>query len=151
MKIVLQRVNYASVTIDGEKTAEISKGYLIFLGIGQNDTKEIADQMIDKIKKLRLFSDSDGKTNLSISDVCGSIMIVSQFTLYANCRKGTRPSFVDAGNPKEAEILYNYFLDRCQSEFEKVSHGEFGADMKVNLENDGPFTILLENWKDWWF
>lgn len=145
MKIVLQRVNRASVVIDGEKTAEINKGYLIFLGIGKDDTKEIADKMIVKIKKLRLFSDSDGKTNLSISDIGGSLLVVSQFTLYANCKKGTRPSFTDAGDPINAENLYNYFLDKCCDEFEKVSHGEFGEDMKVSLENDGPFTIILED------
>lgn len=145
LKIVLQRVNRASVVIDGEKTAEINKGYLIFLGIGKDDTKEIADKMIAKIKKLRLFSDSDGKTNLSISDIGGSLLVVSQFTLYANCKKGTKPSFTDAGDPINAENLYNYFLDKCCDEFEKVSHGEFGADMKVSLENDGPFTIILED------
>ena len=145
LKIVLQRVNHASVTIDGRETAKIGKGYLILLGIGKDDTKEIADGLIAKIKKLRLFSDSEGKTNLSIGDVCGSVLVVSQFTLYANCKKGTRPSFADACDPVDAKMLYTYFLEKCYREFESVSHGEFGADMKINLENDGPFTILLES------
>ena len=145
MKIVLQRVNHASVTIDGRETAKIGKGYLILLGIGKDDTKEIADGLIAKIKKLRFFSDSEGKTNLSICDVCGSVLVVSQFTLYANCKKGTRPSFADACDPVDAKMLYTYFLEKCYREFESVLHGEFGADMKINLENDGPFTILLES------
>ena len=144
MKIVLQRVLEASVTVDGKVLGEIGRGYVILLGIGNNDTKEIAEKMADKVKKLRLFPDAEGKTNLSIDDIGGEVLVISQFTLYADARKGTRPSFIEAGAPALAEELYEYFIKLCQERFSKTAHGEFGADMKVSLVNDGPFTICLE-------
>lgn len=145
MKIVLQRVKNAKVLIDNKINGEIEKGYLILLGIGKHDTEEISLHMIEKIKKLRLFEDENGKTNLSLEQVDGKVLVVSQFTLYADCRKGTRPSFADAAPPEMAENLYNYFISQCKSIFGDVQHGEFGADMQVELVNDGPFTIYLES------
>jgi len=145
MRIVLQRVKKAKVFIDGNINGSINKGYLILLGVGKDDTKEIADKMIEKISKLRIFEDNDGKTNLSIGQVDGQVMVVSQFTLYANCKKGNRPSFIDAGSPEFAENLYNYFLNKCTNVFGSVCHGEFGADMQVELVNDGPFTLILDS------
>lgn len=147
MKIVLQRVKKANVVINNKVNGEINKGYLLLLGIGKNDTKETAEHMIEKVKKLRLFEDENGKTNLSLEQVDGKILVVSQFTLYADCRKGTRPSFADAAPPDMAEDLYNYFLSCCKEVFGEVQHGEFGADMQVELVNDGPFTIYLESEK----
>ena len=144
MRVVLQRVNYANVKVDGKIIGEIKKGYLALLGISGEDTEEIADKMVNKIKNLRLFDDEDGKTNLSISDVGGSLLVVSQFTLYADCKKGNRPSFTLAAKPDMAEDLYEYFLTKCIEIFGNVEHGSFGADMKVTLENDGPFTVILE-------
>lgn len=144
MKVVLQRVLEANVTVDGKVLGEINRGYVILLGVGNNDTKEIAEKMADKVKKLRLFPDAEGKTNLSIDDIGGEVLVISQFTLYADARKGTRPSFIEAGAPALAEELYEYFIKLCQERFSKTAHGEFGADMKVSLVNDGPFTICLE-------
>lgn len=144
MKIVLQRVKRAKVTIDNKVNGEIKKGYLLLLGIGKNDNEETAVQMIEKVKKLRLFEDENGKTNLSLEQVGGEVLVVSQFTLYADCRKGTRPSFTDAAPPEMAENLYEFFLLKCKELFGDVQHGEFGADMEVELLNDGPFTIYLE-------
>lgn len=145
MKIVLQRVKKAKVIIDNKVNGEIEKGYLLLLGIGKNDSEETAVHMIEKVKKLRLFEDENGKTNLSLEQVNGKVMVVSQFTLYADCRKGTRPSFADAAPPEMAENLYNFFLSKCVDTFGEVQHGEFGADMQVELVNDGPFTIYLES------
>jgi len=145
MKIVLQRVKKAKVIIDNKVNGEIGKGYLLLLGIGKNDTEETAIQMIEKVKKLRLFEDENGKTNLSLEQVNGNILVVSQFTLYADCKKGTRPSFTYAAPPNMAEDLYNFFLSYCREVFGSVEHGEFGADMQVELVNDGPFTICLES------
>ena len=145
MKIVLQRVKEASVTIEGNKVGEIGKGYLLLLGVSNDDTREIADKMIGKISRLRIFEDSEGKTNLSIDAVLGEVMVVSQFTLYADCRKGNRPSFINAGSPKIAEELYEYVKEKCCTIFGKVECGQFGADMKVSLVNDGPFTIVLDS------
>ncbi len=144
MKVVLQRVLEASVTVDGKVLGEIGRGYVVLLGVGNNDTREIAEKMADKVKKLRLFPDDEGKTNLSIDDIGGEVLVISQFTLYADARKGTRPSFIEAGAPALAEELYEYFITLCQDRFSKTAHGEFGADMKVSLVNDGPFTICLE-------
>lgn len=144
MRIVIQRVLEAKVEVEGRCTGKIGKGYLIFLGVGQNDDEKIADRYIDKIMKLRIFADENGKTNLSINDVQGEILVVSQFTLYADCRKGNRPDFIKAGNAKKAEELYNYFLEQIRLKLGKVECGEFGADMKVSLVNDGPFTIILD-------
>ena len=145
MKIVLQRVSCAAVRVDEQIIGSIEKGYVILLGIGANDTKEQVEKMVDKIKKLRIFPDENGKTNLSIDDVNGEILIISQFTLYADCRKGNRPSFTDAGSPTLAEELYEYFIKICDGKFKKVAHGEFGASMKVELTNEGPFTIILDS------
>lgn len=145
MKIVLQRVLQAKVEVDKKTVGEIGKGYLVFIGISNEDTKEIADKMIEKISKLRIFEDENGKTNLSIADVNGEILVVSQFTLYADCKKGNRPSFINAGSPQMAEELYNYILKRCEELFANTEHGIFGADMKVSLVNDGPFTIVLDS------
>ena len=144
MRVVLQRVNYANVKVDGKIIGEIEKGYLALLGISSEDTKETADKMINKIKNLRIFDDENDRINLSISDVDGSLLVVSQFTLYADCQKGNRPSFTLAAKPDYAEKLYEYFLTKCTEIFGTVEHGSFGADMKVTLENDGPFTVIIE-------
>ena len=149
MKVVLQRVKKAKVIIDSKINGEIEKGYLVLLGIGKDDTKDIAEKMVEKISKLRLFEDENGKTNLSLEQVNGNVLVVSQFTLYANCKKGTRPSFADAASPDVATALYEYFLECCENQFGYVQHGEFGADMQINLTNDGPVTIILDTdeWK----
>lgn len=145
MKFVLQRVLNAKVDIDGKTVGEIGKGYLLLVGVSNDDNKEIADKMIEKVAKLRIFEDSEGKTNLSIAQVEGEILVVSQFTLYADCKKGNRPSFINAGSPALAEELYEYILLRCKELFKKTEHGVFGADMQVSLLNDGPFTIVLDS------
>ena len=145
MKLVIQRVNHASVTVDGVITGQISKGLLVFIGVGQNDTKETADQFLKKMLGLRIFEDENGKTNRSISDVNGELLLVSQFTLYANCRKGNRPSFTDAGSPQLAEELYEYLISEAKKIVPVVQTGVFGADMKVDLQNDGPFTVILDH------
>lgn len=145
MKIVIQRVLEAEVSIDGKTQGKIGKGLLLFLGVGAEDTKEIADKFLEKIRKLRIFEDAEGKTNLSLQDVEGEILVVSQFTLYADCRKGNRPSFINSAPPAMAEELYEYFLATCKAKLGKVEHGQFGADMKVSLVNDGPFTIVLDD------
>lgn len=145
MRLVIQRVSNAKVTVDGNVTGEIGKGFLVFLGAGMDDTKEIAEKMADKLLHLRIFADENGKTNLSIQDVGGELLVVSQFTLYADCRKGNRPSFVKAGKPDEANALYEYFMEYCRKTIPSVQAGVFGADMKVELLNDGPFTIVLDS------
>lgn len=145
MKVVLQRVNSASVTVDGKICGEIGKGYLVLLGVGQGDTDADCRYLADKIINLRIFSDENDKINLSLDDVDGDILVVSQFTLYADCRKGNRPNFIQAAKPDEAERLYNYFVDYCRGKGKRVETGVFGADMKVRLENDGPFTVILEH------
>ena len=145
MKFIIQRVKYAKVVVEGKETGAIDQGFLVFVGIGQNDTKEIADKMIKKTLNLRIFEDSEGKTNLSLKDVEGSILHVSQFTLYANCKKGNRPSFIEAGKPEESEELYDYIVDQVQQSVPDTQKGIFGADMKVSLLNDGPFTIILDS------
>lgn len=145
MRIVLQRVLEAKVDIDGVTKGKIGKGFLLLVGVGEGDTKEIADKLIEKISRLRIFEDSEGKANLSIDQVGGEVLVVSQFTLYADCKKGNRPSFVKAGNPALAEELYEYILTRCRELFKNTESGEFGADMKVSLINDGPFTVILDS------
>jgi len=145
MKIILQRVSTAPVTVSGDITGQINRGYVALLGIGQDDTKEKIDKAIEKIKKLRLFADADGKTNLSITDISGELLVISQFTLYADCRKGNRPSFTDAATPALAEELYNYFIEAAKPHFKNVGCGIFGAEMQVSLINDGPFTVMLES------
>lgn len=132
------------MTVDGKICGEIGKGYLVLLGVGQGDTEEDCRRLADKIINLRIFSDENDKINLSLSDVDGDLLVVSQFTLYADCRKGNRPNFIQAGKPDEAERLYNYFVDYCRSKGKCVETGIFGADMKVQLVNDGPFTVILE-------
>ena len=144
MKVVLQRVGSASVEVDGKITGSINKGYVVLLGIGADDTKEQIVKMVEKIKNLRIFADENGKTNLSIDDINGGILVISQFTLYADCRKGNRPSFTNAGSPGLAEELYDYFIEISRDKFKKVGHGVFGASMKVSLVNEGPFTVVLE-------
>lgn len=144
MKLVIQKVSHASVETEGSCIAEIQKGFLVLVGIGKNDTKETVDQYVKKIVNLRIFTDENGKTNLSLADVNGEILLVSQFTLYANCKKGNRPSFFDAGNPEEAQKLYEYMVEKVKEFVPVVRTGKFGALMKVSLINEGPFTILLD-------
>lgn len=145
MKLVIQRVTEASVEVDGEIIGQIGKGFLVLIGVGKHDTKEIADQYVKKLLGLRIFEDEQGKTNLSLEDVNGELLLVSQFTLYANCKKGNRPSFIEAGEPQKAEALYEYMIQKTRETVPVVQTGRFGADMKVSLVNDGPFTIILEN------
>ena len=144
MKLVIQRVKHASVTVDGNVTGKIGKGFLVLIGIANSDTKEIADQYLKKLLNLRIFEDENGKTNISLKDVNGELLLVSQFTLYADCRKGNRPSFINAGAPDMAESLYEYMIEACRKEIPVVETGIFGADMQVELLNDGPFTIVLD-------
>lgn len=145
MRFVIQRVTEASVTIDGEISGKIGKGYLVLIGVADTDTKEIADKMIRKMIGLRIFEDEQGKTNLSLADVDGGLLLVSQFTLYANCKRGNRPSFIEAGKPDMANEMYEYIIEKCRESVDEIQTGEFGADMKVQLLNDGPFTILLDS------
>lgn len=144
MKIVIQRVTHASVTVDGKVCGKIGNGFLALLGIGKDDTEAECERLAKKMTGLRIFSDENDKTNLSLKDVNGELLIISQFTLYADCKKGFRPNFLNAMEPVEAERLYNYFCDLCAKEIPVVERGIFGADMKVDLLNDGPFTIILE-------
>ena len=144
MRLVIQRGLHAEVQVDGNTIGKIGKGLLVFVGAGQDDTKEIADKYLRKLLGLRIFEDENGKTNLSLKDVDGELLIVSQFTLYANCKKGNRPSFIEAGEPHMAEALYEYMIDEAKKSVPVVEHGEFGADMKVSLLNDGPFTVILD-------
>lgn len=144
MKLVIQRVNHAQVKVDGEVVGSIGKGFLVLVGVGQEDTKAIADKYLKKLLGLRIFDDENGKTNLSLADVNGELLMVSQFTLYANCKKGNRPSFIEAGAPDKANELYEYMIAEAKKSVPVVEHGIFGADMKVSLENDGPFTIILD-------
>jgi D-tyrosyl-tRNA(Tyr) deacylase len=145
MRIILQRVEQASVSVNGQIIGEINRGFVALLGVTDGDTKETAEKMAQKISKLRVFADSEGKTNLSQSEVNGEILVISQFTLYADCSKGNRPSFTAAGSPAHACEIYEYFADVCEGLFTRAERGVFGAEMKVSLVNDGPFTILLEN------
>ncbi len=145
MKIVLQRVKKASVSVDDKVIGSINKGYLLLFGVGEQDDEQLVDKYIDKILKLRIFEDENGKTNLSIKDVNGEILIVSQFTLYANCKKGNRPSFTEAGSAKKAKELYEYAIEKIKEKYGKVQTGQFGAHMEVSLINDGPFTIVMDN------
>jgi len=145
MRLLIQRVNHADVKVDGETVGSIGKGFLVLVGVGQNDTREIADKYLKKMLGLRIFEDANGKTNLSLADVNGELLMVSQFTLYANCKKGNRPSFVEAGKPDMAEELYEYIISKCKEQIPVVERGMFGADMKVSLVNDGPFTIVLDS------
>ena len=145
MKFVIQRVLNANVKVDENIIGQINKGFLVLIGVSNTDTKEIADKMIRKMIGLRIFEDENGKTNLSLSDVQGSLLLVSQFTLYANCKRGNRPSFTDAGSPEHANEMYEYIIEKCKDSVPIVETGSFGADMKVSLINDGPFTIVLDS------
>lgn len=145
MKFLIQRVTRAEVVVDSRTIGQIQKGLLVFVGVSQNDTMEIADKMIHKLLNLRIFEDEAGKTNLNLESVGGSLLIISQFTLYADCKHGNRPSFIDAGKPDMANELYEYIIAKCKETVSNVQHGEFGADMKVSLVNDGPFTIMLDS------
>ena len=145
MKFVIQRVQSASVSVEGKIVGEINRGYLVLVGISQSDNFLIADKMLKKLSNLRIFEDNSGKTNLDIKNVSGEILMVSQFTLYADCKKGNRPSFTQAGAPDKAQELYEYLLKECRKEIPKTECGIFGADMKVSLVNNGPFTIILDS------
>ena len=145
MKFIVQRVSEANVFVDNQIIGEIKKGFLVLVGVSNTDTKETADKMVSKLIHLRIFEDSDGKTNLDIKSVNGELLIISQFTLYADCKHGNRPSFINAGNPELANELYEYIINKCKEEVPVVQHGEFGAHMKVSLINDGPFTIVLDS------
>ena len=145
MKFIVQRVSEANVCVDNQIIGEIKKGFLVLIGVSNTDTKETADKMVSKLIHLRIFEDSDGKTNLDIKSVNGELLIISQFTLYADCKHGNRPSFINAGNPELANELYEYIISKCKEEVPVVQHGEFGAHMKVSLINDGPFTIVLDS------
>ena len=147
MRFVIQRVKHASVTVEGEVIGKIGRGYMVLIGCCDADDEAIADKMVDKMIKLRINEDSEGKTNLSLADVDGGLLLVSQFTLYANCKKGNRPSFVDAGSPEHANALYEYIIEKCRERVPVVETGSFGAEMAVELVNDGPFTILLDSEK----
>ncbi len=146
MRFLIQRVTEASVTVDGDEIARIGRGFLVLLGVCDTDTEAIADAMVKKLAGLRIFEDAEGKTNLSLADVGGEVLVVSQFTLYADCRHGNRPSFIKAGSPDAAERLYGYAVRRLREGYGLTVHtGSFGADMKVRLLNDGPFTVLLDS------
>ncbi len=145
MKLVIQRVQEAYVSVDQEVVGKIGHGFMVLLGVSQTDTEEIADKMFQKLLKLRIFEDENGKTNLDIKSVNGELLIISQFTLYADCRHGNRPSFIGAGTPDQANALYEYFLSQCRKEIPVVEQGIFGAHMMVSLINDGPFTIVLDS------
>ena len=145
MKFVIQRVTSADVKVDGKILGTIDKGFMVLIGVSDSDTKEIADKMVRKLVGLRIFEDQEGKTNLSLADVDGSLLLISQFTLYANCKKGFRPSFIEAGKPDMANDMYEYIIAKCKESVTNVQRGQFGADMKVSLVNDGPFTIVLDS------
>lgn len=145
MKFVIQRVSHASVTVEGEVLGRIGKGFMVLIGIENSDTEAVADKMVTKMLNLRIFQDENDKMNLSIRDVNGGLLLISQFTLYADCKKGNRPSFVKAGKPDMANEMYEYIIEKCAEEISDVQRGEFGADMKVELLNDGPVTIVLDS------
>ena len=145
MKFVIQRVKHASVTVGGEVVGKIGRGYMVLIGACDADDEAIADKMVEKMIKLRINRDAEGKTNLSLADVDGELLLVSQFTLYANCKKGNRPSFVDAGSPDHANALYEYIIEKCRERVPVVQTGSFGEEMAVELLNDGPFTIILDS------
>ena len=145
MKFVIQRVTHASVTIEGRVHGQIQKGFMVLIGICGEDDKTVADKMVQKLLNMRIFEDENGKTNLSLRDVDGQLLLISQFTLYADCKNGNRPSFIKAGAPDMASALYDYIIQKCEAENYIVQKGIFGADMKVELLNDGPFTIVLDS------
>ena len=148
MKFIIQRVSSAQVDVDGQTVGKIGRGYMVLIGVCGDDTKEIADRMVDKMIKLRIFEDEAGKTNLSLASVSGELLLVSQFTLYANCKHGNRPSFLESGSPEHARELYEYIIEKCEA-LAPTQKGIFGANMKVSLVNDGPFTIVLDSKELW--
>lgn len=145
MRFVIQRVTESQVEVEGKVIGKIGKGFMVLIGVSDTDTKEIADKMVKKLLGMRIFEDQDGKTNLSLDAVGGELLLISQFTLYANCKRGNRPSFIEAGAPDMANEMYEYIIAKCKESLSVVERGEFGADMKVSLVNDGPFTILLDS------
>ncbi len=145
MKFVIQRVSRAEVVVEEQTVGKIDQGLMVLVSICNSDTKEIADKLVNKLIHLRIFEDENGKSNLSVQDIDGNLLIISQFTLYADCRKGNRPSYTNAGNPDLANELYEYIIAQCRKEFPNVQHGIFGAHMKVSLLNDGPFTIIFDS------
>ena len=145
MRFVIQRVTEATCEVDQKISGQITNGFCVLIGIAETDTKNIADKMIRKLLGMRIFGDENGKTNLSLHDIEGSLLLISQFTLYADCRKGNRPSFTDAGKPDMAKELYHYIIENCKNQIAVVEQGVFGADMKISLVNDGPFTIILDS------
>ncbi len=145
MRFLIQRVSHASVEVEGNVIGKIKKGFLVFIGVSDEDTREIADKMIHKLIGMRIFEDENGKTNLSLESVSGELLLISQFTLYADCKKGNRPSFIKAGDPDSANMMYEYIISECQKRIPVVEKGSFGADMKISLLNDGPFTIMLDS------
>ena len=145
MKFVIQRVTHASVSVDGNIIGKIGKGFMVLIGVSQQDNEDIADKMVKKMCNLRIFEDSEGKTNLALSDVGGELLLISQFTLYADCHKGNRPSFVFAGAPDMASALYEHIIEEARKYVAVVERGSFGAEMKVELLNDGPFTVILDS------
>ena len=145
MRFVIQRVTEATCEVDRKITGQITNGFCVLIGIAETDTRTIADKMIRKLLGMRIFGDENGKTNLSLHDIEGSLLLISQFTLYADCRKGNRPSFTDAGKPDMAKELYHYIIENCKNQIAVVEQGVFGADMKISLVNDGPFTIILDS------
>lgn len=145
MRFVIQRVTHASVSVDGKVLGKIEKGYMVLIGVADTDTREIADRMVKKMLGLRIFEDENGKTNLSLETVGGGLLLISQFTLYADCRRGNRPGFTLAGKPDMASEMYEYIIEKCREQVPVVERGEFGADMKVELLNDGPFTLVLDS------
>ncbi len=147
MRFVIQRVTQSSVSVDGTVIGKIGKGLLVLIGVAEEDTEETADKLVRKLTGLRVFEDENGKTNLSLADVKGELLLISQFTLYANCKKGNRPSFTEAGSPQKANALYEYIIAKCRENVPVVETGSFGAEMKVSLVNDGPFTVLLDSEK----
>ena len=145
MRFVIQRVKHSSVTVDGEVIGKIGRGYMVLIGVCDADDESVADRMVDKMIKLRINEDAEGKTNLSLADVDGELLLISQFTLYASCKKGNRPSFTEAGSPDKANALYEYIIEKCRERVPVVEKGSFGAEMAVELVNDGPFTIVLDS------
>ncbi len=145
MRFVIQRVKHSSVSVDGEVIGKIGRGYMVLIGVCDADDEAVADRLVDKMIKLRINEDENGKTNLSLADVDGGLLLISQFTLYADCKKGNRPSFVKAGSPDHANALYEYIIEKCRERVPVVEKGSFGAEMAVELVNDGPFTVILDS------
>ena len=145
MRFVIQRVKHSSVSVDGEVIGKIGRGYMVLIGVCDADDEAVADRLVDKMIKLRINEDENGKTNLSLADVDGALLLISQFTLYADCKKGNRPSFVKAGSPDHANALYEYIIEKCRERVPVVEKGSFGAEMEVEHVNDGPFTVILDS------